>query len=254
MEPDNPRILVIDDDVDILKSIEWLLEDAEYLPTLARTLEAGRYILDTTGCHCVVMDLFGHDLAQSIPLAKEVRQQAFPTPVGIMTAHHIPPEQDELREFAFVLAKPFQIDEFLSLIAASLNTPLTAEQHAQAIIVHQYFAALSNRDWDGVAALCTDDVVFASPGETPLSTHITGKAAFRQYTEQTLEAFPEAVFTTMHIYPTPTGLAARYQASWQPPQSTQRHAFSGGILLRFRGEQIMQIGVRLNRAALQPPQ
>lgn len=240
-----PSLLLLEDDEAIIDSLQWLFEDAGYLFTSATTPTTAVQLLDTHTYHCVIMDLFGATQEQRLATAAHISLRAFPTPVGVISAYPLTAEQPELAAYAFVLAKPFDIDNLLSQIAASINIPLNPEQRTQAAVIEAYFAALSARDWEAVMALCADEVTYALQGQQT----VVGKAAFRHYTEQTFQAFEEALFTNVQIYATPQGLAARYHGSWQTA-GQPRSTLTGGVLFRFTGNQIAQIGVHLNLEAL----
>jgi CheY-like chemotaxis protein len=243
------HVLVLEDDESILKTLQLLLHEEGYMTFVARSPDEALALLDTTPVQCVLADLFGASPTQLIASAEVVRQRALPIPVGILTAHTLPHDHPDLAPFAFVLTKPFDIDDLLSHIAASINTPLDDTQRAQQTVIERYFAALSDRDWDALIALCTDDVTYALPGESPHATVIMGKAAFRAYTEEVFRSFFDARFTDITIYPTPTGLAARYLGSWRTSEGADA-SLAGGVRFRFRGDLIAQIGIHLNAAGL----
>jgi ketosteroid isomerase-like protein len=148
-----------------------------------------------------------------------------------------------------MIAKPFGLDDLLSQIAAALDTRLDCAEQEQARVVCRYFELLGAREWEALGALCTPDVVYALPGDSPYSTEVRGVQAFCEYTAAIFAHFPNATFDGVSIYSTPNGLAARYQGRWTTPDGEQQQA--GAVTFRFEGERIAQIGVQLDTARLQ---
>lgn len=120
----NPHhILVIDDEFDILDSIRFLLEDAGYAVTTARTPEPLRALTTTTTNRpdLILLDMLiagsdGRDLMRGLRADAATRD----IPVIMFSAY---PNAEaatlEAGATAF-LAKPFEIKDLLSLIQAHL--------------------------------------------------------------------------------------------------------------------------------------
>lgn len=240
-----PHLLVIDDDQDSLEALLMLFADAGYEVTTASSLAKALAIIDTATLHLIVTDSFANMPHAILPTLQVLLERAHPTPVGILTGWPLALKDAVQAGFAFVAIKPFDLDELLALIAATLQTPLTPEQERQALVVRQYFAALTARDWDALIALCTDDVTYVLPGNTPFSGTIVGKAAFRAYTDETFRMFPDAHFEEAQIYASPTGLAARFESWWRAPDGSTPH-LTGSTHFQFAGDRIKQVGVKLN--------
>jgi CheY-like chemotaxis protein len=220
-----PRLLVIDDEATIGDTLDLLFTEEGYPVHVARSLSEALELIDQHAFQFILSDLLHKGPDDLFAAVEILRQQAHPTPVGLLTGWPLAVEEVMARGFAFVVSKPFELDELVSQVAASLNRPLSAEQEQQAQVAQRYFAALGARDWDQVANLCTDDVIYALPGTSAFARTITGKAAFRAYTESTFNAFPDARFEEVHIYGQPRGVAARYVGRWQGPGgSTQQQS------------------------------
>lgn len=245
-----PHLLVVEGDRDICEALRLLLTDSGYDVTIASSLSEALAFLDSATFQLIVADSFGHAPDSILASLQILLEHAHPTPMGILSAWQLSQESAEQAGFAFLATKPFDLDGLLALIAAALQTPLTPEQERQASIVRQYFAALTARDWDAFVALCSDDVTYVLPGDTPFSGTIVGKDAFRQYTDETFSVFPEAHFEKIQIYSSPTGLAARFEGWWRAPDGSTPH-MSGGTHFQFAGDHIKQIGVKLNDERLQ---
>jgi predicted ester cyclase len=139
--------------------------------------------------------------------------------------------------------KPFDLEVLLTSIAACLHLPLEPEQARQAQVIQAYFAALGARQWEEMLALCTDEVLYFLP-YSPFAGAISGKAAFRTYTEETFRHFPAARFEEVLVYSRPHGLAARYRSCWETQEGSEE-CVAGAALFGFLGERIAQIGIEL---------
>lgn len=242
----NRPMLVIEDDADIRDALRMLFEEEGYIATFAASLDEGLALVERQAFALVLTDLFTHRSADPLTHLQPLRELADPTPVGILTGWKLTPEQAQAGGFAFVVAKPFNLDELLAQVAASLDTRLDCDQLGQACTVQRYFELLSARDWDGLAALCTPDVLYVLPGDSPYSAEVQGQQAFRDYTAAMFAHFPDARFDNVQVYATPKGLAARYQGHWAAPDNPHQHEQSGSVTFRFAGERIAQIGVQLD--------
>lgn len=239
------RVLVVDDDDDIRNALRFLLEDAGYDVTSASSLDDALALIDQEPVQLILTDSFFGRRGNALAALRTLRQRAEPTPVGVVTAWNTSMAEAKRAEFAFVVAKPFDIDQLLTQIAASLRTPLTEQQQRLALVAHAYFAALTARDWDALVDLCTDDVAYILPGPAALAGTYVGKAAFRAYTEETFAQFLEARFEQVQVYASPSGLATRYRGTWRLPDGSQP-VLMGAVHFQFEGDRIKQIGVSLN--------
>ncbi len=240
-----PRVLVVEDDQDLLELLQLLLADSGYEALNASSLSEALALLDTSTFHLILTDSFARTLQAVLPSLQFLLQRAHPTPVGLITAWGLSEEEVERAGFAFLTPKPFDVDHLLYQVAATIQTPLNPDQERQAQVVHQYFAALTDREWDKLIALCTNEVVYVLPGEMPFSGEVTGKAAFRAYTEATFARFPSARFADVMVYASPSGLAARYKGSWLATENRELY-MTGAVHFQFKGAHIKQIGVQLN--------
>jgi CheY-like chemotaxis protein/ketosteroid isomerase-like protein len=239
------RILVVEDDADIADSLSMALTSEEYEVSLASGPSQAVQLIEENTYDLILSDLFGSQPGRVLDSIEVMRERAHPTPVGILTGWTIDPEEAEQVGFSFVMRKPFDLDDLISRVAAAIHIPLSVEQQAQAETVHAYFARLSARDWDGFAALCTEDIVYVLPGSSPFAGTIEGRAAFREYTGQTFAQFPDTLFQDIRIYSTPHGLATRYKGNWRQPDGAPA-SMTGALIFQFRGRLIARIGVRLD--------
>jgi CheY-like chemotaxis protein len=250
------RVLVVEDDEDIQGALLLLLEDAGYDVVSASSRAEALELIERMTFQLILTDSFADRGSAVLTSLQTFRVRAHPTPVGIITAWNLAPEVVKGTGFAFVEIKPFDIDQLLAHIAASLNTPLTSEQERQAAVVRQYFAALTARDWDAMIALCIPDVTYILPEAMPFSGICVGREAFRTYTVETFSQFPAARFEDIEIFASPTGLASRYRGTWRLADGSEP-VMTGAVHFQFAGDHIQQIGVLLNderlRALLELP-
>lgn len=239
-----PQILLIEDDPAIRESLVYLLRDEGYQAQEAVTLDVALDLIDRFTFDLVLTDLLDHDPDQPLASAIALRDRAAPTPVAILSAWPTITTTPEAAEFAFVMSKPFDLDELLTTIAAALHTRLSPEEEARALVVRQYFDALSTSDWDALVSICTDDVIYVLPGNSALSATVQGKSAFQAYSESVFAHFPAAHFEPVSIYATPSGMAARYQVRWLGNEHQEQQQ-AGAVVFQFSGLLIRRIGIQL---------
>ncbi len=235
------QILIVDDEHTTRDLLEIILSSEGYATLVAPSLEEAGALWRTQRVDLVLTDLLTHRAPASLDVIRRLRDQVAPCPVGVVTEWSLDTEEVERLGFAFLVRKPFDLDYLLLNVAAGLSLPLGPEQEHQAAVVRRYFTALTNRDWDALLDLCHEDVTYVLPPPAPFAATLHGKAAFRQYTEETFRHFPAARFADVEVYATPQGLAARYAASWQAPEGQEMHQ-NGAVVFAFAGALIMQIG------------
>lgn len=243
-------LLVVEDDEDIAAAMKTVLMDEGYLVHVARTPEDALAVIDERTFGLVLADVFPTDTSDILVAVDAVRERAFPTPVLLVTARRLEEAEVIRRGFCGLVAKPFDIEHLLAVVAACLNRPLDAQQERQAAVVRRYFAALGAKDWDALMALCAADVTYVLPGATSFAQVVTGREAFRAFSAETFAQFPDAQFAEVAVYALPLGLAARYTGSWRLPDGNEMRQ-SGAVVFRFAGEQIAHIGIQLNAKRLE---
>lgn len=242
-------VLIVEDDEDIGLALEAFLTDEGYRTAIARTSEEAAALIEERAFNIILADILPSDGADILHAVDALRQSAFPTPVILVTAWRLDEAVATERGFCALVTKPFDVEDLLVTIAACLEQPLSAEQERQAEVVRRYFTALSAKDWDALAALCAQDVTYVLPGTSSFAHTITGRQAFRAFSQATFQQFPDSRFTGVAVYATPLGLAARYTGSWHAPDGTDIHQ-SGAVVFRFTGDQIAHIGIQLNAERL----
>jgi len=129
------KILVIDDEPDILEMVQVMLEDAGYLVIVVEkniTVEtlAASVLPDAIVLDMVLSGKDGRTFAKHWKSQEETRQ----IPILMLSAY--PSAEQEAREAGAddFLAKPFEIDELLKKIASLLKGD--AEPHETASTIH----------------------------------------------------------------------------------------------------------------------
>lgn len=238
-------ILLIDDEEDFREAVKELVESEGYRCVAMASGPEALAELDAHVHHLVLTDALARKLELALEWATSLALRVAPVPVGLITGWRVRlPAGSPIR---FAISKPFEPSDLMLLIAAALAAPI--EQGLEAGVARAYFAALNARDWNALAALCTDDVRYVLPEGTPFSAVIEGRSAFRDYSEQTFRNFPDAHFDELSFYSTPGGVAARFASSWTGSAGKQRSA--GSLMLRLAGDRISGIGVEMSPALLQ---
>jgi CheY-like chemotaxis protein len=121
------RVLAIDDDGLVRKSLEIFLKEAGYEPTVAESGEEALRILSGRHFDLLVTDIRmpGMDGLQVIQAVREYCRQMRKNPIPeiVLTAYndeHVKQSVERLGVRNFVL-KPFVADEFLRVLERSLN-------------------------------------------------------------------------------------------------------------------------------------
>jgi CheY-like chemotaxis protein len=243
------RLLVADDDPDLLDTLRFLFEDVGYgimtAASLAETLEC----IETGMYSLIVTDLFTHTTAPT----DDVRHlailctAAYPTPVVLASAWNLTTEEVLSAGFAAFVAKPFAIEDLLSTVAGILRQPFTASQRQQKTVLRTFLDCLSTGMWEQAMDCCADDVTYVPPLSLTAHPHepVIGKSSYHRYIEETARAFPRFRCTDLRVFALPRGLSARFTANWGVSDEV---AMSAGLVVEFAAADncIRQIGVRLN--------
>jgi DNA-binding NtrC family response regulator len=172
------RLLVVEDDPDLLDLLGSILEEEGYTVTLVASLDAACEHIAACTFDGILTDLLTHDRGQMLSSALAILRAASPTPVAILTAWQLDAETVQREGFTALIQKPFDIDLLLVSIAAATHlarTPQHEQQRErQRATVFQYVAALNAQDWDALVSLSTETMVCALPGKTPWYRHFQG--------------------------------------------------------------------------------
>src|ERR1051326_7886245 len=154
------RVLIVEDDRDTRDILEAVLSEEGYAVTLAASLQEALAILDEQVFHFILTDLFADALERSLDSIAPLFAHAHPTPIGVMTGWRVAPEDALRAGFTCLVRKPFELDQVLTAIAASLQFPLSTEQQRQVEVVERFYAALNARSWEHALALCIPQLAY----------------------------------------------------------------------------------------------
>ncbi len=257
------HILIVEEDHALSALLADLLRDDGYQPDAAFTLEQALSKLDEHPYDLVLTDHLvttpprRGDTA-SLSLVQRLRQECYPTPVGLLTAWPIDQQEAEREGFAFTLIKPFDLDIVLQRIANRLNPPFTLEQQQQAARIRRLLEAISQDDEATLRALCAPTIAYY-PLTGSLFTQqraILGLEAYLAHIRQVRQRLPGMRFEQVTFFEQSPRLIARFNASWQGPAGT-RQWITGSIQCHFRNGRISQIGTTFPaqhlRRLLEPP-
>lgn len=234
------RLLVVEDDAELLSIVQETLEEEGYGVTPATSLPDSLRALEQQLFRFVLTDLFYESRHAPFQSIQPLIAQAAPIPVGVMTAWPNPDEALAQTDLAFLLHKPFDLDDLQRRVHAHVH-PRVSRPH-QLHLVEAFFAALATRNWTRLAHLCTPDVsVFslAAPA-VALSDSQSGLLSLRGTWEERFQRLPGFTIEEVAVFPRQNGAAARYLARWQGSDGIP-HRVAGSMHFRLQGERIVQI-------------
>ena len=246
------RILVAEQEGSVRELMSTLLHLEGYETDEATTLHEAVERLEENSYDLVVADLLtASHQPPSLLNVQQLQQRCHPIPVGIVTGWQIDHEAAKRAGFAFLLGKPFDLDELLQCIADHLNPPFTAEQAQQADLIRRTLEALSAGDWETLRALCAPTLSYYQLTRTDIMTEraFIGLEAYLTYAQRVRSRLPGFRIDQVVILQQLKGLVARYRTSWQEPDGS-RLSLANSAIYRFRGEHISQLGVAQPRARL----
>lgn len=127
MDGAGKKILVVDDDPDILDALQFTLEDAGYIVTTTEKGEYAENLRDGNGGlpDLILLDVLlsgkdGRTICQKLKSQSETRH----IPVIMMSAH--PGARESVKDVGAddFLAKPFEVEHLLAKISKHLSSPL----------------------------------------------------------------------------------------------------------------------------------
>ena len=130
-----PRLLVVDDDQELLDTLQQVLSDEGYQVRAVASLSEALVLLNEQTFDFILTDSFRAPPDPPLHSVLSLLTRAAPTPVGVMTAWNLSEQEAQQAGFACLIRKPFDLDAFMATLAACINQPLTPEQAQQARIV-----------------------------------------------------------------------------------------------------------------------
>ena len=118
----SPHLLVVEPDAALRTLLSEALSESGWSPCCAATVEEA--LVDQRAFDCIITDdPRGGTAQEPLCVARALRQQAQPTPVGVLTAWQVTPEAGDRRDLAIVLPKLFDLDQLLAQVAVALGAP-----------------------------------------------------------------------------------------------------------------------------------
>lgn len=231
-----PRLLVVEDDADLLSIVQEVLEQDGYGVTPIASLPNSLVALEEQRFQFVLTDLFyqpGRPLLQSI---HPLMVQAAPTPVGVMTAWLVPEADLELEDLSFLVPMPFDLDDLLGHLDAEFHPTIRTIRQTQ--LVEQFYLDLNARDWRHLARLCAPNLRVTTPVVD--SNASIGLCSYLAVLERRFSLLPGSTFEEVQVFPRQDGAAARFLAHWQSRGGKEQRA-AGSMRFHFQHGRIVQI-------------
>jgi DNA-binding NtrC family response regulator len=134
-------LLLIEDDPGLRSLFTELLTEEGYNLVFAGSLEESFRCVEEQSFALVLADVFLGPDSPDLARAHALRARIYPVPLALLAHLPLPPTEKQT-DFSFVLSMPFDIEDCLRLIASTIHTPLSAEHHAQAQVVHRLLEAI----------------------------------------------------------------------------------------------------------------
>lgn len=122
-----PRVLVVEPAEELRETLTIALSEEGYLPCAAASFDVAHELLDRQTFAFVLADLFVGSVQPGLEQAHKLQRRAEPTPVGLLTTQRLSPVAAQAQGFAFLVQMPFDLDELLGLIAASMHRSCSKE-------------------------------------------------------------------------------------------------------------------------------
>ena len=123
------RVLVVEDDQFVRELAVTLLEDEQYAVIATQAPVQAKTLLDHVAFDLVITDSFRRGMEPVLLARADLLQAAGATPVALFTAHRAELPEAQAAGFAGLLAKPFDIAEFVAW-ARELLTPHLGQEGA----------------------------------------------------------------------------------------------------------------------------
>lgn len=115
------RLLIVEDSAEIRETLELMLTEEGYDVSMAPDLPHAFTILQTQAFNLVLTDLFTFSQIDPLQSVSALRARVAPVPIGVISGWPVDPEYAKRQGFAFLLMKPFELEELLACVAACLT-------------------------------------------------------------------------------------------------------------------------------------
>lgn len=117
------HILIVEADRAIGDLLQYFLEGESYHTTLVSSLEEASVALGSQTYHLILVDLFYPSPQLLLLAVEELHQQWTPIPVGMLSSWEFSPTAIQHLRLAFLLSKPFDLDQLLAAVATTIQEP-----------------------------------------------------------------------------------------------------------------------------------
>ncbi len=240
------RILLVEDEPDTRTLLSELLEYYGFQVDSVATVPLALERLEHDCYQIVLTDYVTGRLCDAERDAHALLDAAAPGPAACLTGWSPVPES-LIKRFAFVTRKPFGSESLLADIAQVMKSPPRPDDAEKVL---RYFDALTRKDWDGLVALCSEDVAYRVTGHHPeLSQEVVGRKGLKELSARAFEAYPDASFEVRELVSLPKGAVARYRGQWSSPHD-KPVSFEAVVAFGFSQDYIAQISVRMDMERL----
>ena len=235
-----PQLLVVEDDLELLELVGGFLQGEGYAVTPTNSLDTSMEALEDRLFHLVLTDLFrAPGQSQLLQSIQPLIQQAAPIPVGVITAWRVPEEDVARSNLAFVLPKPFELDDLLGKIDAQLHPTISSLRQTQ--LVEEFFHALNTRDWQRLARICIPQVRLTLLNAPAVAAAgVGGLLSLQALLERRVRALPGYTIEEVRVFPRQIAVSARYIVRWQGREGIV-HRTAGAMHFQFQRGRIAQI-------------
>lgn len=116
------HLLIIEDSAEIRETLELVLTEEGYTVSLAPDLSRAFALLSAQAFDLVLTDLFTFSQVDPLQSVSQLHVRAAPTPIGVISGWQVDPEYAKRQGFAFLLTKPFELEDLLECVATCLAT------------------------------------------------------------------------------------------------------------------------------------
>lgn len=115
------HLLIVEADPAIRDLLQCILEEEGYRTDLAASLDEALAAVRTQAYHLILLDLLPASPQSPLSAARQIQRWAYPTPVGLLSSWELPLAEMHRQRFAFLLPKPFDLDQLLSAVATAVG-------------------------------------------------------------------------------------------------------------------------------------
>ncbi len=121
--PEPPHLLIVEHDAGIQDLLTALLTSEGYAVSLAASPAEAQTLLDEQNFQLVLTDLFSTNLGDRFHSFELLRARAHSVPIGVITGWQVEEEEITRHEMAFLLRKPFDVDDLSASVMACVQLP-----------------------------------------------------------------------------------------------------------------------------------